>query len=103
MKGVVAQLATLAHILELDTLDLDLLEPLPEDGMGAEVVAVGHGLPGLAVGLGLAGSFEGLADLIAGRDDPDAAREQGYRRAGLSTARDQVGVHAGVGKALGVG
>jgi hypothetical protein len=38
----VAHLAALAHILELDALDLDLLEPLPKGGLGAEVVAVGH-------------------------------------------------------------
>ena len=39
MDGVVAELAALAHILELDALDLDLLEALAENHMGAEIVA----------------------------------------------------------------
>jgi hypothetical protein len=36
----VAELAALAQILELDTLDLDLLEALTEDRMSAELTFV---------------------------------------------------------------
>jgi len=36
VDGIVAELAALAQVLELDTLDLDLLEALAEDRMSAE-------------------------------------------------------------------
>ena len=37
MDGIVAELAALAQVHELDALDLDLLEALPEDRMSAEL------------------------------------------------------------------
>src|SRR5215472_14719253 len=81
MEGVVALLAALAHIFELDPLDLDLLEALAEDRMGTVGVAKGRDRRGrrrvcLAVGGNIACLLEGLGHLIARRHDLNAARQQ---------------------------
>ena len=82
-----AHLAALAHILELDALDLDVLEALADDHMGAEIGA-------------RRGRGEGDARPTAARHDADAAAQQADGRPDLGTLVEQVRVHAGGGIAV---
>ena len=81
VDGIVTQSPALPHLLEFDALDLNAIEPLANDHVGAIVVVRAFRL-------------EVLVHDVAGRDDPDAAREQSHSRACLRAVLDEIRVKA---------
>ena len=71
VHGIVADPATLAHLVELDPLQLKRLEPLAHDHVAAEVVARCR-RPGGRLGRDV------VVHRVARRDDADASRQHAH-------------------------
>ena len=74
VHGVVAEPAALPELVELDALDLDGREPLPDDDVAPEEALAGPRVAIPALGRRLRGKR--LVQLRTRRHDPDAAAEQ---------------------------